>query len=100
VGKNLNAGQADHEFIGMAYFSKQGASLLQEVYDDCVGKKQAPFHEAESIERGGVTDMIQELIDRNIPVYGREIQKGWIEGHNKEDVKAAEKEIAAVEQIA
>ncbi len=100
VGKNIDAGQADHEFIGIAYFSEQGARLLQEVYDDCVGKNQAPFHEAESIARGGVTDMIQELIDRNIPVYGREIQRGWIEVHNKEDVEAAEMEIAAVKQIA
>lgn len=99
VGKNLGADNADHEFIGMAYFSPQGARLLKEIYDECLGKDASPFHEAQSFDRAGVTDMIQELIDRNIPVYGREIQRGWIEVHSKEDVRFAEMEITAAEQF-
>ena len=93
VGKNLESSDNNQEFIGMAYFSDQGARRLLEIYDASTAKHQTPFHEAESIERAAVTDMIQELIDQNIPVYGREIQRGWIEVHNRDDVKAAELEI-------
>jgi len=99
VGKNLGKDNADHEFIGMAYFSPPGARLLKEIYDECAGKGTSTFHEAQSFNRAGVTDMIQELIDRNIPVYGREVQRGWIEVHNKEDVRFAEMEITTAEQF-
>jgi NDP-sugar pyrophosphorylase family protein len=83
----------------MAYFSEQGARLLQEVYEDCLATQPSPFHEAPSIERAGVTDIIQELIDRGVPVYGQEVYKGWIEVHSREDVATAEREVTAAAAI-
>ena len=96
VGKSIELEQADYEFIGMAYFSEEGARALSAVYHDCVDKVEGPFHEAPSFQRAGITDVLQELIDRGFPIYGLEVSKGWREIHTNEDVEVAESEMAAL----
>lgn len=95
IGKNLDMAHADHEFIGIAYFSSQGAKTLAQVYDDCARHASGPFHEAISFEQAAITDMLQELVDRGFPVMGLEVFKGWMEIHSLEDVRTAESELAA-----
>lgn len=92
IGKNINVERADYEFIGMAYFSEEGARILRKVYHDCLATVDGPFHEADSFDRAGVTDLLQEVIDRGFAVHGLEVFQGWMEIHKNEDV-----EIAAVE---
>jgi len=94
LGKNLDVDEADHEFIGLAYFSAQGARVFKETFDEIVGSGQAPFHEAKSVKMASFTDLLSELIDRGVTVHGQVVHKGWIEIHNASDVEAAEKELA------
>ena len=93
IGKNLELKQADFEFIGLAHFSEVGARVLREVYHESVQQAAAPFHESQSFQLAGFTDMIQELIKRGYPIYGLEVRKGWREIHTKEDVRSAEREL-------
>jgi phosphoenolpyruvate phosphomutase len=92
IGKNIDVETADYEFVGLAYFSEEGARILRKVYHDCLVTVDGPFHEAESFALAGVTDLLQEVIDRGFVVHGMEFYHGWMEIHKREDV-----EIAAVE---
>lgn len=95
IGKNIDKDEADFEFVGIAYFSEKGADILKKVYDDCTKKsKKKKFHESENVNRAGVTDIIQEIIDRGFTVNALKVYKGWIEIHNKEDKKNAEEMIS------
>jgi len=93
IGKNIDKDEADYEFIGIAYFSPEGANILKKVYDDCKQHCRGKFHEAESFDRAGITDILQEIIDRGFTINALEIYKGWMEIHNPVDVEIAEKEI-------
>ena len=64
---------ADYEFIGRAYFSEEGAEILRKVYQDCQETVEGQFHEAESFAQAGVTDLLQEIIDRGFTVHGVEL---------------------------
>ncbi len=97
IGKNLDRNDADFEFVGIAYFSEKGADILKKVYDDCKEKcANKKFHEAESFDRAGITDVIQEIIDRGFMVNALQVYKGWIEIHNKKDKKIAEEMISSL----
>lgn len=100
IGKDIGIEQADFEFIGMAYFSPEGARALCEVYDDCAAKAPAPFHESPSFEQASICDIIQELIDRGFQAHGLKVNKGWMEIHNHEDVQRATDEISAMRRPA
>jgi phosphoenolpyruvate phosphomutase len=96
IGKNIEKDDADFEFIGIGLFSEKGAEILKKVYDDCLEKySNKKFHEADSFEKAGVTDIIQEIIDRNFTVNALQIYKGWIEIHNVKDKKIAEEMISS-----
>jgi len=97
IGKNISKERADFEFIGIAYFSEKGAEILKKVYDDCKIKyKGKKFQEAESFEKAGFTDIIQEIIDRGFKVNALQVYKGWMEIHNKKDKQIAEKMISEI----
>ena len=97
VGKNISHKNADFEFIGIAYFSEKGSDTLKKVYDDWKKKYETTkFHEAENFSKAGVTDIIQEIIDRGFTVNALQVYKGWIEIHNKKDQKHAEEMIKAL----
>lgn len=96
LGKNIELEKADYEFIGLAYFSPGGARALIETYDETIANASGQFHEAESLQRAGVTDLLQEMIDKGYEIHGLETPKGWMEIHTPEDVKIAENEIATI----
>ncbi len=95
IGKQVNKEDADYEFTGIARFSEKGADILDKVYNELKSTPgDGPFHEAESFAQAGFTDLIQELIVRNIKVEFFNVYKGWIEIHDKKDLTIAE-EIAS-----
>jgi len=91
IGKAINKGMADFEFVGIAFFSEYGVEIIRKIYQDCKLNHKGPFHEAESFEMASFTDFIQEIIDRGFKVDFFEVHKGWIEIHNKKDVETAER---------
>ncbi len=93
IGKEVDPSRADYEFVGIAYFSPEGARILRQVYRDCSRIVDGFFHEAPSFAMAGVTDLLQEIMDRGFTVHGLEVFKGWIEIHSPEDIQLAEREI-------
>lgn len=97
IGKNIDKNEADFEFVGIAFFNEKGAEILKKIYDDCKeNKSKDKFHEADSFEKAGVTDIIQEIIDRGFTVNALQVYKGWIEIHNEKDKKIAEEMISTL----
>lgn len=99
IGRKIAKELADHEFIGIAYFSQGVAEMLTRIYDDCELSAKGRFHEADSFSRADVTDFIQEIIDRGVTVNGLEVFKGWMEIHTPEDVPRAEQEVAQSQSV-
>lgn len=90
IGKQVNKDDADYEFTGIAKFSEKGAEMLMKVYADLKSNHTGSFHEAESFNKASFTDIIQELISRDIKVEFINTYKGWIEIHDSKDLSVAE----------
>jgi phosphoenolpyruvate phosphomutase len=95
IGRKLAADEAHGEFIGVALLSERGAKLVREVHADLAATHRGPFHEAESLARASLTDLLQELIDRGHPVTCVDVYKGWMEIDSFDDYRRAWAEIRA-----
>ncbi len=82
---------ADYEYIGIAYFSENGADISRKIFHECKKNHVGPFQEASSLEKASFTDFIQEIIDRGFKANILDIHKGWLEVHDKDDVEVAER---------
>jgi len=91
VGKKIDKNLANYEFIGIIYFSKQGAENLKKVYQDLKTNHKGKFHEAESFETASITDILQHMIDMSFKVSFIEINQGWMEIHDSKDYDLAQK---------
>lgn len=96
IGRDLSAEEANAEFIGMAMFSEKGIETLKEIYKDAQQKYAGKsFHEAATFERASFSDIIQELIARDVEVACLDIYKGWMEVDTFDDYKKMWAEIEA-----
>jgi choline kinase len=79
------------EFIGMLKMTPKGRDLFWSVFDELNSKLAAddPFQGAVEWRRAYITDMLQELVDRNIAVHCSLIQGGWLEIDTTEDYELA-----------
>jgi phosphoenolpyruvate phosphomutase len=95
IGKKVNKDDADYEFTGIAKFSEKGADILCKVYAEVKAHPpKGDFHEAQSFHMAGFTDIIQELIIRDVKVEFLNVYKGWIEIHDKRDLTLAQEIVA------
>jgi len=86
--KNKNIG----EFLGIIKFTLEGSQFFIKKYNELVDSNLSrDFHEAPSIEKAYLTDMIQELIDLKINVEPVLISNKWCEIDTMQDLKNAEK---------
>ncbi len=91
IDKKISKDLATHEFIGIAKFSSIGAQSLISVYEDCSKNHRGNFHSAKHFENASITDMLQEMIDRDYEIHYIETNKGWMEIHNEKDYEMAKK---------
>jgi len=89
IGQHLDPDQAHGEFIGLAMLSDHGTELLKSAYKKAAATPGAPFHEAPSLAKASLTDMLQELVDHGHPVSCVTIYKGWMEVDTFEDYQQA-----------
>ena len=75
------------EFIGMMKMTPKGRDLFWGVFDDVNSQlaMDAPFQGAPEWRRAYITDLLQELVDREIDVHCSLIQGGWLEIDTTED---------------
>ena len=79
------------EFLGIMKFSMKGSELFIQKYDEVLNNKTDLFHDAPSISKAYVTDMIQELIDSNIKINPILISGKWCEIDTPLDLERAKK---------
>ncbi len=92
VGRDLDLSQSHGEFIGMAFFSKEGCRILREIYHQAEKKyREGPFQDATDFAHASFAGMMQEIIDNGFPITAVEIYKGWIEIDTLEDYYRARK---------
>jgi phosphoenolpyruvate phosphomutase len=89
IGQHLDPERAHGEFIGLAMLSERGTDLFKSVYKRVAKNPAAPFHEAPSLTKASLTDMLQELVDQGNDVSCLTIYKGWMEVDTFEDYQQA-----------
>lgn len=95
IGRNLADG-SNAEFIGIAKFTKKGAEILKNVYHEAITKHgDRPFQQSLSVKKAFLTDILQELIDRDYEVTPVLIKGKWTEIDTLEDLKEAGGEITS-----
>jgi choline kinase len=92
IRKNIiNDNSSVGEFLGIIKFSNEGTNIFVKKYEENVEKNQDGFHEAPSILKSYLTDMLQELIDCKIKIEPVFISGKWSEIDTMQDLKNAEK---------
>jgi len=90
IGQTLPMDMAHGEFIGLAMFSERGIEAAKRVYRESLRTYETKgFHEAGSVARASLTDLIQELIDTGHSVHAVPIFKGWMEVDSFEEYQKA-----------
>jgi len=75
-------------------FSSKGSEIFIKKYDELIKTHKGNFHEASSISKAYLTDMIQELIDSHIDIEPISISGKWCEIDTIQDLDNAEKMFA------
>ena len=79
------------EFLGLMKLSKKGSKIFLGKYSELEISHQGKFHNAPSLERAYLTDMLQELIDSGIRISPIYISGKWCEIDTPQDLKKARK---------
>jgi phosphoenolpyruvate phosphomutase len=90
IGRRWEKTAPTHEFVGIALFRRKGLAQLIEAWEDALEKfTDLGFQEAPSARQADLTDLLQYLVDRGIPVHSLEIDHGWSEIHSRADYDRA-----------
>lgn len=82
--------QLHARYVGMIRLSPRGAETVKDVYDRTRAERLGgPWQTSKSFEKGYMTDLLQELIDRAQRVEGIRIERGWLEFDTVDDVERA-----------
>ena len=90
IGSDLDPAQCQSEFPGIAFLSKSGVETVTAIYNSSLKKYSGkPFCSVDKFENALFSDLLQEIINSDFPVYGMEANSGWLEIHSFEDYKMA-----------
>jgi len=79
------------EFLGLMKLSKKGSRVFLEKYSELEMSHKGKFHNALSLEKAYLTDMLQELIDSGIRISPIYISGKWCEVDTPQDLDIARK---------
>ena len=79
------------EFTGIVKLSKKGSKIFLDKYSELETSHQGKFHNSPSLEKGIISDMLQELIDSGINVEPILISGKWCEIDTPQDLEKAKK---------
>ena len=78
------------EFLGIIKMTKKGSKIFLEKIENLQKSHSGNFHNAESLEKGYLTDMIQELVDSSFHITPAFISGKWCEIDTMQDLERAE----------
>ena len=79
------------EFLGLMKMTEKGSKIFLEKINELQKNHQGKFHNAQSLEKGYLTDMIQELIDSSIRITPMFTSGKWCEIDTMQDLENARK---------
>ena len=79
------------EFLGLMKLSKKGSRVFLEKYSELEMSHKGKFHNALSLEKAYLTDMLQELIDSGIRISPIYTSGKWCEIDTPQDLDIARK---------
>jgi len=79
------------ECLGLMKLSKNGSKIFLDKYSELEISHQGKFHNASSLEKALISDMIQELIDSEINVEPIYVSGKWCEIDTPQDLEIARK---------
>ena len=94
IRKNLSKCKKNEkigEFLGLMRLSKKGSKIFLDKYSELEMSHQGKFHNAPSLEKAYLTDMLQELIDSGIRISPIYVSGKWCEIDTPQDLKKARK---------
>ena len=94
IKKNIKKSKSTQnlgEFVGLMKLSKKGAKIFVEKFNNLIKFHEGKFHNAPSIKKAYLTDMLQELIDSGIVVEPIIINGKWCEIDTLQDLQLARK---------
>ena len=94
IRKNISESKDDQiigEFIGLMKLSKEGAKIFKNKYSELEKTHIGKFHNAPSLERAYLTDMLQELINSGLKISPIIINGNWCEIDTPQDIEIAKK---------
>ena len=71
--------------------SQKGVGIFKNEYLRLIKNHEGRFHEAISIKKGYITDLIQELIDMNYKIRPVLVTGNWCEIDTLQDLQVAKK---------
>jgi L-glutamine-phosphate cytidylyltransferase len=94
IRKDADSKNAFGEFLGVACFSRKGAKILKDVFNDLsqyyYKNSHKTFHTAKSFKKAYLTDMLQEIINRGYSVDIVQIKGNWTEIDIPRDLTVSE----------
>lgn len=91
IKKNIhNSNGKVGEFIGIIKMTERGSKIFLEKINSLQKNHEGKFHNAPSLERAYLTDMIQEIINSSVEVTPSFISGKWCEIDTKQDLETAE----------
>ena len=79
------------EFIGLMKLSKNGSKQLVDCYAKTQNIHKGKFHDALSLKKAKLVDLLQELIENKIKIDAIPITGKWCEIDTEEDLEIAKK---------
>ena len=79
------------EYLGIMKLSRKNSKVFLDKYSELSISHQGKFHNAPSLERAYLTDMIQELIDSGIRISPIYVSGKWCEIDTPQDLEKARK---------
>ena len=79
------------EFLGLMKLSPHGSEVFVKKYESLQKNQKGEFHDASSLSKAYLTDMIQELIDNEIKVEPIFIDGKWCEIDTPQDLEISRK---------
>ena len=79
------------EFLGIIKLSRKGSKIMVEKYEELESSHNGKFHDADSLEKAKLVDILQELIDSKIDIHSISITGKWCEIDTPKDLERARK---------
>lgn len=94
IKKNISkckSNQKIGEFLGIMKLSNVGTKIFRDKYEELLKSNSGKFHNAPSLEKAYLTDMLQELINSGIKILPILVNGNWCEIDTPQDLETAKK---------